>query len=117
MIDSYLQLWRPRLASPDRVAGSQAMWLTREGTAISPNHLHFRITRHTAGAFGRPVNPHLFRDAAATTIALADPDRVGIVTPLLNHASLNTAQRHYNLASMTSAAEAWHEVLQGIRAE
>ena len=90
------------------------MWLTREGTAISPNHLHCRVTRHTAAAFGRPLNPHGFRDAVATTIALTAPEQVGIVTPLLGHRSIVTAQRHYNLAGMASAAQAWHDVLRQV---
>lgn len=114
LLAHYLQVWRPRLASPDRVARSQAMWLTREGTAISPNHLHCRLTRHTGAAFARPVSPHGFRDAVATTIALTAPGQIGIVTPLLGHRSIVTAQRHYNLAGMTSAAKAWHELLHQI---
>jgi integrase/recombinase XerD len=113
-LEHYLQAWRPRLASPDRVARSRAVWLTREGTAISPNHLHRRITRHTGAAFARPVSPHGFRDAVATTVALTAPERIGIVTPLLGHRSIRTAQRHYNLAGMAGAAKAWHEVLRRI---
>ena len=50
----------------------------------------------------------------ATTIALTAPEQIGIVTPLLGHRSIVTAQRHYNLAGMASAAKAWHEVLRQI---
>jgi site-specific recombinase XerD len=111
LLERYLQVWRPHLASPGRVAQSRALWLTDQGRAISETHAHLRITRHTARAFGRPVNPHLFRDALATTIALARPDKIGIVTPLLGHRSLATAQRAYNLAGMATAAAAWHDAL------
>ncbi len=111
LLEHYLTVWRPHLASPDRVARSRALWLTREGSAISPNNLHYRITRHTGAAFAQSVNPHAFRDAVATTIALTAPEQIGIVTPLLGHRSVRTAQRHYNLAGMASAANAWHEVL------
>jgi site-specific recombinase XerD len=111
LLERYLQIWRPQLASPGRVARSRALWLTDQGRAISDTHAHLRITRHTAHAFGRPVNPHLFRDALATTIALARPDKIGIVTPLLGHRSLATAQRLYNLAGMATAAAAWHDAL------
>lgn len=114
LLERYLAVWRSRLASPDRVARSRALWLTREGTAISPNHLRERITRHTAAAFALPVSPHGFWDAAATTIALTAPEQIGIVTPLLGHRSIITAQRHYNLAGMASTATAWHEVLRQI---
>jgi site-specific recombinase XerD len=111
LLERYLQIWRPHLASSDRVTRSRALWLTEQGRAISETHAHLRITRHTARAFGRPVNPHMFRDALATTIALARPDKIGIVTPLLGHRSLATAQRAYNLASMATAAAAWHDAL------
>jgi integrase/recombinase XerC len=112
LLERYLQIWRPQLASPDRVDRSRALWLTEQGGAISDTHAHLRITRHTAQAFGRSVSPHLFRDALATTIALSRPDKIGIVTPLLGHRSLATAQRAYNLASMAAAAAAWHEALE-----
>jgi integrase/recombinase XerD len=111
LLERYLQIWRPQLASPDRVVRSRALWLTDQGRAISETHAHLRITRHTARAFGHPVNPHMFRDALATTIALTRPDKIGIVTPLLGHRSLASAQRSYNLASMATAAAAWHDAL------
>ena len=111
LLERYLQIWRPQLARPDQVARSRALWLTEQGRAISDTHAHLRITRHTARAFSRPVNPHLFRDALATTIALVRPDKIGIVTPLLGQRSLATAQRAYNLAGMATAAAAWHDTL------
>lgn len=110
-IERYLGHWRPQLAGPVVATGSTWLWLSREGTRLSHNHAHFRICRHTAAAFGQPVNPHLFRDALATTVAVRRPELIGIVTPLLGHHSIATAQRHYNRAGMTSAAEAWHDVL------
>jgi integrase len=44
------------------------------------------------------VNPHLFRDAAATFWALQDPARVRAVSELLGHEPRMT-ERHYNQAS------------------
>jgi site-specific recombinase XerD len=79
-LEAYLRHWRPQLASPGRVAGCRALWLTEQGRGISPNHAYFRITRHTKEAFGRPVNPHLFRDDAATTVAITRPEQVRIVS-------------------------------------
>ena len=59
-LEAYLQYWRPRLASPGRVAAVEGAVAHRAGSGISPNHAYFRITRHTREAFGQPVNPHLF---------------------------------------------------------
>ena len=73
-----------------------------------------QITAHTRAAFGQPVNPHLFRDAAATTIALDRPEQVRLAAPLLGHRSFATTERHYNLARTTEAATAWHDLLASI---
>ena len=90
------------------------MWLTEQNRGISPTHAHLRITRHTRAAFGRSVNPHGFRDALATTVAIDSPELIGIVTPLLGHSAPGTAQRHYNLARGMEAATAWHDALASI---
>ena len=116
-LEAYLERWRRRLASPGRVAGSRALWLTEQGRGISPNHAYFRITRHTREAFGRPVNPHLFRDAAATTVAITQPVQVRIVGRLLGHRGIGTAQKYYNQARDTQAAQAWHRVLDSFTRE
>ena len=116
-LERYLEHWRPQLAGPGAAAASAALWLSAEGSALGARHAHHRICGHTAAAFGRPVNPHLFRDALATTIAVHRPDRIGIVTPLLGHGSITTAQRHYNRAGMTTAAEAWHDILDQLSRE
>ena len=65
-------------------------------------------------AFGRPVNPHLFRDVAATTLARDQPAQVRLAAPLLGHRSFSTTERHYNLARLTEAATAWHDLLKNI---
>ena len=62
----------------------------------------------------RAVNPHLFRDAAATTIALDRPEQVRLAAPLLGHRSFATTERHYNLARTAEAATAWHDLLASI---
>src|SRR5260221_6587311 len=56
------------------------------------------ITRHTAGRLGIHCAPHDVRDAAATTWAIAAPDRIGVSRDLLAHCDLRTTTRHYNRA-------------------
>ena len=79
-------------------------------------HAHHRICRHTGRVrpAGQPApvprRPG-HHDRRATARA------VGIVTPLLGHRSIATAQRHYNRAGMTTAAEAWHDVLDQLSRE
>src|SRR5215213_1196477 len=90
-LDRYLQHGRSRLAGPSAAAASTALWLSGEGRALGVKHAQHRICRHTAAAFGRPVNPHLFRAALATTIAVRRPELISIVAPLLGHRSVATA--------------------------
>ena len=90
------------------------MWLSNQGRGLGDQQVYSKIVAHTRAAFGRPVNPHLFRDAAATTMARDRPQQVRLAAPLLGHRSYTTTERHYNLARVTEAAGAWHDVLANI---
>jgi integrase len=61
------------------------------------------------------MNPHLFRDCAATTIALNDPEHVLITRDLLGHTTLRTAERYYNLARSVEAARAHQKLIRSLR--
>ena len=71
------------------------------------------IRMHTEKAFGRAVNPHLFRDAAATTLAIADPAHVRIAAPLLGHRTFTTTERYYQQAQSFDAHRAYVDALFG----
>jgi integrase len=72
---------------------------------MTENALYDRIVRVTRAVFGRPVNPHLFRDCAATALAMENPDHIRIVAPLLGHTNLTTAERFYNQGQAHQAAK------------
>ena len=111
-LQSYLATWRPRLARAEYLTGNPALWPTQRGTTISSGHAFSTIIAHTRAAFARPVNPHLFRDAAATTIALDRPEQVRMAARLLGHRSFATTERYYNLARAAEAARAWQKILE-----
>jgi integrase/recombinase XerD len=113
-LERYLAHWRPQIAGAGVAASFRALWLAAEGTVLSAKHIAVRVVRHTRAAFGQGLSPHRFRDAFATTVAVQRPGQIGIVTPLLGHSSVATAQKHYNRAGMTSAADAWHQVLEAM---
>jgi integrase len=77
--------------------------------------IYDRIVKVTRAELGRSVNPHLFRDCVATSIAIDDPDHVRIVAPLLGHRTLATSERHYNQARTREAALRWQEHLIALR--
>jgi integrase/recombinase XerD len=61
------------------------------------------------------VNLHRFRHAAATTIAIHDPERVFIVKDLLHHKGDGSVDRHYNLAASLEASRSYARLLQEMR--
>jgi integrase/recombinase XerD len=45
----------------------------------------------------------LFRDCAATFVALEDPEHIGVVSPLLGHIDPRAAEQHYIQANQIAA--------------
>jgi hypothetical protein len=88
----------------DEASGPSYLWLSKEGQPMAPQAFRKLVRNHTAACFGRPLTPHLFRDCAVTSIAIADPSRVGIASLLLVHRSPETAIRDYNQARVPEAA-------------
>ena len=62
-----------------------------------------------------PINPHLFRDCAATTIAIEDPEHVRIASQILGHRSAATTERYYNQAQTIDAARRYQDFLVALR--
>ena len=79
--------------------GIPHLWVTKDGTPMREHAIRARICKRTQLAFGRAITPHLFRDCAATSVAVEDPDHVRIAAILLGHRSLATTNKYYNQAS------------------
>ncbi len=118
-LERYLKVYRPWLGSqtsnrdpryPFKPAGKR-LWVSKTGSSLSPESFYQSVLSRTAAKFGRSVNPHLFRDCAATTIATSDPEHVRITTSVLGHSSLATSENSYNHAQ---ALEACRRVQDGI---
>ena len=71
-----------------------------------------RVCRATKEAFGKPINPHAFRDIVATGIAVATPEDIRMTPFLLDHRSDRTVQGHYNLADSLSASDRYLDRLE-----
>jgi len=118
-IESYLGQHRPYLLaqggqSPD---GAQtAFWVSSWGTPLSSELLAKRISQRTEEAFGRSMSPHLSRDAVATTIAIEDPEHVGMILPILGHSSLQVSEKHYNQAKTLESGRKYLSILDSFRA-
>ena len=117
-IVEYLTVYRPMLLKRRGKLYRPAeheLWITDWGTPLVT--IYGIVTAHTRKAFGRPINPHLFRDCASTAIAIAIPKNVGIVMPVLGHRSLKTSEHAYNHARNFEAFGRWHEQLANLRKE
>jgi integrase/recombinase XerD len=81
-----------------------AVWVSEVGTPLEMGALARRISDHTRQEFGRPISPHLFRDCAATSIAVDNPKHVGDASLVLGHAGHAMTERHYNHARSLQAS-------------
>jgi integrase/recombinase XerD len=105
-IDDYLRDHRPVLCRRQgRWAAeiADALWVSAHGSPMRDRSAHERITEQTRAAFGHPINPHLFRDCVATSVAEEDPDHFGVAARLLGHRSLRTTERYYDQARSRDA--------------
>jgi integrase/recombinase XerD len=83
---------------------------------MSHNTTYVHISRLTKEKFGKPINPHLFRDCAATSIALEDPAHLATTIAVLGHTSLKTSERSYNHAVRRQACETYQsDIAQMLR--
>ncbi len=117
-LNRYLETYRPVLLT---AGGRQApapisqLWVTRNATALGQQTIGYHIMRRTQAEFGIKLNPHGFRDCAATWIAIYDPEHVQIVAAILGHSSLETSERYYNLARGLEAGRRYHGEIKAIR--
>lgn len=102
----YLRVHRPilmtlksRWASPI----GDALWVSSHGSPMTGMAAYDQIRKRTRAHLGKAINPHMFRDAAATTMAIADPAHVRLASTLLGHRSTATTERHYQQAQSLTA--------------
>jgi len=121
----YLEHYRPILLGmrggrdprqPVRDSGAH-LWISQCGMPFTAGGLQKALARHTMERFGHIVNPHLFRDCVATSVANEDPDHVRICAQILGHGSFRTTERHYIAANTLVAARNYHATIEALRAD
>jgi integrase/recombinase XerD len=105
---TYLSIVRPRILQGP---SCKALWINREGGALSPGAVSAVVIRRTARRLGIRISPHDVRDAAATTWAVAAPGQIGIARDLLSHSDLRTTTRYYNRARGIEASRAYAQLV------
>jgi integrase len=118
-LEGYLARHRPVLLARGSAQASNtltsALWLNTGGTPLADAQAWKIITTHTRQRLGVAVNPHLFRDCAASFLGDVDPEQVRLAAPLLGHASFATTERHYILANARQALRQHQEALEARR--
>jgi integrase/recombinase XerD len=110
-LETYLKIWRPLLQDQE----TDRLWITKDGRPMNAKAAYDRITKVTLRTLGKSLNPHLFRDCAATSIALDDPEHVRIIPSVLGHSSLATSEKHYNQACSVEAGRRYQSAVTDLR--
>lgn len=114
----YLSRHRPILMTRKGRWNTEAhdgLWVSAHGSKLSANRIEELIGMRTRERFGHSVNAHLFRDAAATSVAIEDSDHVGIVTAILGHSTFRTSELYYNQATSLEAARRFQAAIECFR--
>jgi len=111
-IEQYCAVYRPLLLG---TSISDRLWISRLGTPLADSVIRYHIKNRTQKAFGHPITPHLFRDCAATSVAIGDPDHVHIAMNILGHHSLATTQQYYDQSKMLAAGRNYQSALGKLR--
>jgi len=107
-IDRYVDHYWPLLGGDEAVG---RLWLGANGQPLNGDALYRMICKRTREAFGKPINPHLFRSCLATSTAVHHGAYMGLAMTVLGHQSSKVTTRHYNQAKMIDAVRAYQEVL------
>jgi hypothetical protein len=107
-LERYLREVRPVYPA---AAQHDGLWCSTKGSPLTDKAIYRIITDRTRDAFGQPVNPHLFRHCAATTIAVFQPSQIGIARDLLGHASMATTNAYYNKARSIVSSRLYAKII------
>jgi integrase/recombinase XerD len=109
----YLNVVRPRLVGHRTHDG---LWASYRGGPVGYGHLYGIARGRVRAEFGKSMGLHDFRRAAATFLAMEAPDKIGVIPGILQHASPEVSQRHYNLARSVEASRRVGAHLAKVRA-
>jgi integrase/recombinase XerD len=117
-LETYLEVHRPVLLARRYRWFTRAgdhLWVAQSGSPLTEMALYDSVRKRTRVAFGAAMNPHAFRDAAATTLAIHDPEHVRVAAPVLGHRSLSTTEKYYNKATSLDAHRRYTDAVSRLR--
>ena len=108
----YVDVARPVLQARSGLPDEGWLWLGAEGERMTGKSISRRVRELVTKHLGRPMSLHLFRDSAATTVAVHASAKIGIVGDVLGHTRHETSEKHYNQAKGVEAARRYHGLLK-----
>ena len=120
-LELYLATARPLLQARASAHASgetrSFLWISMHGRPITERAAYGMIMRQTRIGLGTAVNPHAFRSAAATSLALESPADAQMAAPLLGHTTFAGTEKSYRLALQIETSRAYHGILEKLRGE
>jgi integrase/recombinase XerD len=101
-ITRYLKEIRPVLLGRHE---HDAFWVSYRGPPLIAGRLYDIARARVAAKFGKAMSLHDFRRSAATFLAMESPEKIGLIPGVLQHASPEVSERHYNLARSAKAGQ------------
>ncbi len=115
-LNRYLQDARPFLLERGATR-HDALWVDRKGSPLGYSAVAPAVKNGTERMLGIRISPHLFRDAAATTLARHSSRAATLIRPVLSHSSDRTVERHYNHAKTIDAGRDYAALLASLKEE
>jgi integrase len=94
-LDFYLKRIHTVLYNSPQIGAPLWPSLHRCKRQMGASGIYTRIMQVTAKHLGRSINPHMFRDAAATFIAETTPERALLAAGVLQHKNFQITRNHY----------------------
>jgi hypothetical protein len=98
----YLKRIRPFLLGRREHDG---FWVSYRGSPLAAGRLYDIARARIKAKFGKAMCLHDFRRAAATFLAMEFPEKIGLIPGVLQHASPQVSEQHYNLARSAKAGQ------------
>jgi integrase len=78
-------------------------WPSYHGRPLLAGRLYAIVRARMIAKFGKDMCVHDFRRAASTFLAMDAPEKIGLIPGVLQHASPEVSEQHYNLARSMQA--------------
>jgi hypothetical protein len=108
----YLKEIRPRLLSGREHDG---LWASYKGRPLTACRIYDIVRARITERFEKAMGLHDIRRAGVTFLAMDAPEKVGLIPGILQHASPEPGERHYNLSRSVQASRRYAAHLSRIR--